>query len=69
MSSLPQSLLEKVEKRDYSEDEILHVAATQGDHLLEKFATGWPRLPASPEKLLRNRELRSHGRRGAAAGG
>lgn len=38
ISSVLQSLLEKVKKRGYSEDEILRVAATQGDGLLEKFA-------------------------------
>jgi hypothetical protein len=38
VSSVLQSLLDKVKKRGYSEDEILRVAATQGDGLLEKFA-------------------------------
>ena len=38
MSEILRSLLEKVKKRGYSEDEILRVAAAQGDGLLEKFA-------------------------------
>jgi len=33
-----QSLLDKVRKRGYSDDEILRVANTQGDALLDKFA-------------------------------
>jgi len=33
-----QSLLEKVRKRGYSDDEILRVADAQGDKLLDKFA-------------------------------
>jgi hypothetical protein len=33
-----QSLLEKVRKRGYSDDEILRVATAQGDSLLDKFA-------------------------------
>jgi len=33
-----QSLLEKVKQRGYSEDEILRVANTQGDGLLDRFA-------------------------------
>jgi hypothetical protein len=33
-----QSLLEKVRKRGYSDDEILRVANDQGDSLLDKFA-------------------------------
>ena len=33
-----QSLLEKVRKRGYSDDEILRVASAQGDNLLDKFA-------------------------------
>jgi hypothetical protein len=37
VSAILQSLLEKVKKRGYSEDEILRVAA-QGDTLLDKFA-------------------------------
>jgi len=38
ISVILQSLLDKVRKRGYSEDEILKVAAAQGDRLLEKFA-------------------------------
>lgn len=38
ISAILRSLLEKVKKRGYSEDEILRVAAAQGDGLLEKFA-------------------------------
>jgi hypothetical protein len=37
VSAILQSLLEKVKKRGYSDDEILRVAA-QGDTLLDKFA-------------------------------
>jgi hypothetical protein len=33
-----QSLLERVRKRGYSDDEILRVASAQGDSLLDKFA-------------------------------
>jgi len=38
MSLILQSLLERVKKRGYSDDEILRVAAAQGDSLLDKFA-------------------------------
>jgi hypothetical protein len=38
VSAILQSLLEKVKKRGYSEDEILRVATAQGDSLLDKFA-------------------------------
>jgi hypothetical protein len=38
ISTIVQSLLEKVKRRGYSEDEILQVAASQGDQLLDKFA-------------------------------
>jgi hypothetical protein len=38
ISAILQSLLEKVKQRGYSEDEILRVAADQGDQLLDKFA-------------------------------
>jgi len=38
VTAIFQSLLEKVKKRGYSEDEILRVAASEGDGLLEKFA-------------------------------
>jgi hypothetical protein len=38
ISVILQSLLDKVRKRGFSEDEILKVAAAQGDGLLEKFA-------------------------------
>ena len=38
MSLILQSLLEKVRKRGYSDDEILEVANAQGENLLDKFA-------------------------------
>ena len=38
MSLILQSLLEKVKKRGYSDEEILQVANAQGDSLLDKFA-------------------------------
>jgi len=38
MNLILQSLLEKVRKRGYSDDEILQVATAQGDSLLDKFA-------------------------------
>jgi len=38
VSLILQSLIEKVRKRGYSDDEILRVADTQGDKLLDKFA-------------------------------
>jgi hypothetical protein len=38
VSGILRSLLDKVKKRGYTEDEILRVAAAQGDGLLEKFA-------------------------------
>jgi hypothetical protein len=38
ISAILQSLIEKVKKRGYTEDDILRVAADQGDKLLEKFA-------------------------------
>jgi hypothetical protein len=38
ISAILQTLLEKVKQRGYSEDEILRVAADQGDQLLDKFA-------------------------------
>ena len=38
LSAIFQSLLDKVKKRGYSDDEILRVASTQGDQLLDKFA-------------------------------
>jgi hypothetical protein len=36
--SVLQSLLERVRKRGYSDEEILRVATTEGDKLLDKFA-------------------------------
>ena len=38
ISAVLQSLLDKVKQRGYSEEEILKVAATQGEQLLDKFA-------------------------------
>jgi len=38
ISAIFQSLLDKVKKRGYSDEEILRVASTQGDQLLDKFA-------------------------------
>jgi hypothetical protein len=38
VSAILESLLDKVRKKGFSEDEILRVAATEGDRLLEKFA-------------------------------
>jgi len=38
ISVILQSLLEKVKKRGYSDEEILRVANAQGDQLLDKFA-------------------------------
>jgi hypothetical protein len=38
VSTILQSLLEKVKKRGYSDDDILRVAAAEGDQLLDKFA-------------------------------
>jgi hypothetical protein len=38
LSTILQSLLEKVKKRGYSDEEILRVASAQGDQLLDKFA-------------------------------
>jgi len=38
IATIFQSLLDKVRKRGYSDDEIMRVASTQGDQLLDKFA-------------------------------
>jgi len=38
MYAILQSLLERVKKRGYSDDDILRVATAQGDSLLDKFA-------------------------------
>ncbi len=38
ISTIFQSLLDRVRKRGYSDDEILRVASAQGDQLLDKFA-------------------------------
>ena len=47
-----QSLLEKVKKRGYSEDEILRVASAQGDGLLEKFADVMAEAARKPHDLF-----------------
>lgn len=47
-----QSLLEKVKKRGYSEDEILRVASAQGDGLLEKFADVMAEAARKPRDLF-----------------
>ena len=52
VSSILQSLLEKVKKRGYSEDEILRVAAAQGDGLLEKFADVMAEAARKPHDLF-----------------
>ena len=52
VSSILQSLLERVKKRGYSEDEILRVAAAQGDGLLEKFADVMAEAARKPHDLF-----------------
>jgi hypothetical protein len=52
VSSILRSLLEKVKKRGYSEDEILRVAAAQGDGLLEKFADVMAEAARKPRDLF-----------------
>ena len=52
ISAILQSLLEKVKKRGYSEDEILRVAAAQGDQLLEKFADAIAQAARKPRETL-----------------
>jgi hypothetical protein len=50
VSNILQSLLEKVKKRGYSDDEILRVAATQGDQLLDKFADAIAQAARQPRE-------------------
>ena len=52
VSAILRSLLEKVKKRGYSEDEILRVAAAQGDGLLEKFADVMAEAARKPRDLF-----------------
>jgi hypothetical protein len=50
ISTILQSLLEKVRKRGYSDDEILRVAATEGDKLLDKFADAIAQAARQPRE-------------------
>jgi hypothetical protein len=52
VSAILRSLLDKVKKRGYSEDEILRVAAAQGDGLLEKFADVMAEAARKPRDLF-----------------
>jgi len=52
VSTILQSLLEKVKKRGYSDDEILRVAAAQGDQLLDKFADVIAQAARKPQETL-----------------
>ena len=52
ISAILQSLLEKVKKRGYSEDEILRVAAAQGDQLLDKFADAIAQAARKPRETF-----------------
>jgi hypothetical protein len=52
VSVILQSLLEKVKKRGYSEDEILRVAAAQGDRLLDKFADVMAEAARKPREVF-----------------
>jgi len=47
-----QSLLDKVRKRGYSDDEILRVANAQGDQLLDKFADVMAEAARKPHDLF-----------------
>jgi hypothetical protein len=47
-----QSLLEKVKKRGYTDDEILRVASTQGDSLLDKFADVMAEAARKPHDIF-----------------
>jgi hypothetical protein len=51
VSAIFQSLIEKVKKRGHSEDDILRVAADQGDKLLEKFADVMAEAARKPREL------------------
>lgn len=51
ISTILQSLLDKVKKRGYSEDDILRVASDQGDKLLEKFADVMSEAARKPREL------------------
>ena len=47
-----QSLLDKVRKRGYSDDEILRVANAQGDQLLDKFADVMAEAARKPHDIF-----------------
>jgi hypothetical protein len=52
ISAILQSLLDKVKQRGYSEDEILKVAAAQGDSLLDKFADVMAQAARKPREAF-----------------
>ena len=52
VSAILQTLLDKVKKRGYSDDEILRVAAAQGDDLLDKFADVIAQAARKPREAL-----------------